>query len=67
MRLADGLIRSTIARELSDERQAELVSKLQARTEELAQAQLRLRDPEADDFPKVEPDSIGGVPYEPER
>ena len=63
IRIADGLSRSAISKELGEERQLQLRSLLEARTEEMCRLQALLKD-DTNDFFHIEPDMIGKVAAE---
>ena len=63
IRIADGLSRSTLSKELSEERQHQLRSLLEARTQEMQRLQALLKD-ENNDFFYVEPDMVGKIAAE---
>ena len=63
IRIADGLSRSTLSKELTPERQMELQRVLEARTQDMIRLQALLKD-ENDDFFHIEPEMIGKVAAE---
>jgi hypothetical protein len=63
IRIADGLSRSTLSKELTPERQLEMQKSLEARTQDMIRLQALLKD-DSDDFFFIEPDMIGPIAAE---